>query len=333
VNFGEPVGISGALEAAGAADDPRLALSKLAFEVCTRINRVTPVTRTGMVTLAMLGVDGRSLTAGEVRDVLEPLRRYAEARALPGAREISDLATVAGTERALATLIEHGVVHRFDKGPEPVYAIGPDNELVAAFYRNGVIHWFVNRSIAELALVRAAEEERGSAQSDVAWAEAFRLRDVLKLEFFFSDRERFEDEMREELALIDPGVLMLGEVGRALAGSGALMAHRVLTSFLDAYLVVAECVAAHDPTEPLDQAQILSECLSLGEQLRLQQRISAGEAVSTELFKSGLKLAVDRGLLDADADDLAARRLAFVEDLRDLVRRIRIVAQIDRESR
>ena len=234
--------------------------------------------------------------------------------------------------------MEHGVVQCFDRGTQPVYAIGRDNELVAAFYRNSVIHWFVNRSIAELALVRAAEEQRGTAQIDVAWAEAFRLRDVLKYEFFFSERERFEGEMREELALIDPswqwgGELTLGDVGRALAGSGALMAHRILASFLDAYLVVAECLATHDPTEPLEQSQVLTECLALGEQLRLQHRISAGEAVSTELFKTGLKLAGDRGLLDADAEDLAARRSAFVHELRDLVRRIRVVAQIDRDQR
>jgi glycerol-3-phosphate O-acyltransferase len=338
VNFGEPVGISGALEAAGAADDPRLALSKLAFEVCTRINRVTPVTRTGMVTLAMLGVDGRSLTAEEVRDVLEPLRRYAEARALPGAREISDLATVAGTERALATLIEHGVVHRFDKGPEPVYAIGPDNELVAAFYRNGVIHWFVNRSIAELALVRVAEEEPDRDPIDVAWAEAFRLRDVLKFEFFFADKERFRAEMRAELELIEPswhgtGELSLSDVGRALAGSGALTAHRVLSSFLEAYHVVAECLAGDDARENFDQQAFLTRCLALGQQLRLQQRIVNGEAVSTELFKSALKLADNRGLLELRAEDLQARRDGFAAELRDLVRRIRIVAEIDRDQR
>src|SRR5439155_3526537 len=165
-----------------------------------------------------------------------------------------------------------------------------------------------------------------------------------KYEFFFSERERFEGEMREELALIDPswqwgGELTLGDVGRALAGSGPLMAHRILASFLDAYLVVAECLATHDPTEPLEQSQVLTECLALGEQLRLQHRISAGEAVSTELFKTGLKLAGDRGLLDArgrsprDAEDLAARRSAFVHELCDLVRRIRIVAQIDRDQR
>jgi glycerol-3-phosphate O-acyltransferase len=338
VNFGEPLEISPALRGYGAPDDPRLALSKLSFEVCTRINRATPITRTGMVTLAMLGTDGRSLTAEEVCAVLEPLRRYAEARDLPGAREISGLATVSAVEATLATLIEHGVVHCFDRGREPVYAIGQDNALVAAFYRNGVIHWFVNRSIAELALVRAAEEEPGWDPVEVAWSEAFRLRDVLKFEFFFADKDRFRDEMRQELALIEPGwhttsEFTLAEVGRALADSGVLMARRVLSSFLESYHVVAECLLASPADATFEKAAFLTKCLAFGEQLRLQHRITSGEALSTELFSSALKLADNRGLLDAGAPGLAAGREAFAQELRDLVRRVQVVAEIDRAGR
>jgi glycerol-3-phosphate O-acyltransferase len=338
VRFGEPLGVTGALRSFGESGDERLALSKLAFEVCTRINHATPVTRTGLVTLAMLGVDGRSLTAGEVRDVLDPLRRYAQARELPGSGEIADLGRVDGTRRTLASLMEHGVVRCFDRGTQPVYSIGPDNELVAAFYRNGVIHWFVNRSIAELALVRAAEEEPDSDPIDVAWNEAFRLRDVLKFEFFFAGKERFREEMRAELALIEPawhkaGDVTLADVGRALAESGALTAHRVLASFLEAYHVVAECLAAHDPGQPLDQPAFLAHCLAVGHQMRLQHRITSGEAVSTELFGTALKLAGNRGLLEPGGADLQARRDAFAAELRDLVRRIEVVANIDREHR
>jgi glycerol-3-phosphate O-acyltransferase len=338
VRFGEPVNAFDALRAHGAQSDPRLALSKLAFDVCTRINRVTPVTSTGLATLAMLGVEGRSLTAAEVRDVLEPLRRYAEARALPGTDEIAELATVAGAQRTLAALVDHGVLQSFDKGREPVFAIGPENELIAAFHRNTVIHWFVNRSIAELALVRAAEEESDTEQMEIAWSEAFRLRDVLKFEFFFEERDRFRDDMRAELALIDPtwhkeGELTVADVGRALVDSGGLMAHRVLTSFLEAYLVVADCLAAQDPRRPLDEQAFIAECLGVGRQLRLQEQITSGEAVSGELFASALKLADNRGLLRTDDPSLGAARLAFKDELTDLVRRIRIVAQLDRERR
>jgi glycerol-3-phosphate O-acyltransferase len=219
-----------------------------------------------------------------------------------------------------------------------VYAIGEDNELVAAFYRNGVIHWFVNRSIAELALVRAAEEEPGVDPVEVAWAEASRLRDVLKFEFFFADRRRFREEMKQELALIEPGwpnssEFTLGEVGRALSDSGALMAHRVLSSFLESYHVVAECLLATQARARLDKAAFLAECLALGKQLRLQHLITSAEAVSTELFKSALQLAENRGLLDIDNPELTAGRQVFADELRDLVRRIRVVAEIDRAQR
>jgi glycerol-3-phosphate O-acyltransferase len=337
VRFGEPLAVSSALLRNGIAGDPRLALSKLAFDVCTRINRSTPVTRTGMVTLAMLGADGRSLTAGEVCEELEPMRRYAEDRSLPGVEEIAELATTSGIERALAILLEHGVVTCFANGREPVYSIR-DTELVAAFYRNTVVHWFVNRSIVELALVRAAELQPGANHVEVAWTEAFRLRDVLKFEFFFADRAGFRQELREEVALIEPtwrnaSEFTLAEVGSALADSGALMAHRVLSSFLEAYHVVAECLLGCPPGEPFDQAAFLTDCLAFGQQLVLQHRITSGEAVSTELFRSAVKLAENRGLLDGAEPELGPRRAAFAAELRDLVRRVRVLAGISRGQR
>jgi glycerol-3-phosphate O-acyltransferase len=335
VRFGETLEISSALAAHGAAEDPRLALAKLAFDICTRINHATPITRSGMATLALLGLDGRSLTAAEVCGVVAPFQRYAHARRLPGAEETASLATPAGIEPTLSTLVENGVVDCYRGGPEPVYAIGRDNELVAAFYRNGVIHLFVNRAIAELALVRAAEDHSGSDSIDLAWGEAFRVRDVLKFEFFFADQAVFRSEMREELALIDPswtsgGDVTLREVGAALIHSGGLVAHRVLRSFLEAYHVVAECLAAAAVGEPVDREVFTKQCLGLGEQMRRRHQIASGEAVSIELFRSALKLADNRGLLDVESADLAVGRLAFAAELRDLVRRVRVLAELDR---
>jgi glycerol-3-phosphate O-acyltransferase len=336
VCFGEPLAMTPTLTGHGAGDDPRLALAKLAFDVCTRINRATPVSRTGFATLALLGGDGRSLTIGEVRLLLEPLQRYADARSLPGAAETASLSEGAGLDATLAELVSHGVVSCYDEGREPVYAIRRENELVAAFHRNTVIHWFVNRAIAELALLRAVDAEDGADAVDVAWAEAYRLRDVLKFEFFFADQAGFREEMKEELALIAPewyssaGALSLADVGRALAASGALVAHRVLASFLEAYHVVAECLVS-EPAGPLpDRDAFMRGCLHYGEQLRRQHRISSGEAVSTELFKSALQLAGNRGLLEGG---VAAERVAFAVELRGLVARVHLVAELDRVNR
>jgi glycerol-3-phosphate O-acyltransferase len=111
------------------------------------------------------------------------------------------------------------------------------------------------------------------------------------------------------------------------------MAHRVLCSFLEAYHIVAECLLASQVGAPIEESRFLSECLALGEQLRLQHRISGAEAVSTELFRSALKLAENRGLLGTGTTELAAAREAFAEELRDLVRRIHVVAELDRAQR
>jgi glycerol-3-phosphate O-acyltransferase len=161
---------------------------------------------------------------------------------------------------------------------------------------------------------------------------------VLKFEFFFADRDHFRDEMREELVLIEPAwhsasELTLAEVGRALADSGALMAHRVLSSFLESYHVVAECLLAHPLRPRFDQAAFLTDCLGFGTQLRLQHRIISGEAVSTELFRSALKLAENRALLDPTNPDAEVGRTEFADELRELVRRMRVLAGIDRAQR
>ena len=49
-----------------------------------------------------------------------------------------------------------------------------------------------------------------------------------------------------------------------------------------------------------------------------------------ELFRSALKLADNRGLLKAGGPELATARQMFADDLRDLVRRVRVLRDIGR---
>jgi glycerol-3-phosphate O-acyltransferase len=338
VNFGEPLALRGALAAAPSAEPNgrSLALSKAAFEVCTRINRATPVTPISIATLALLGMDGWAVTLAQAGRAIEPLVGYVQQRALPGSDSLAPLRSSEGVLRVLAALAEHGVVERFG-GSEPVYRISPERELAAAFYRNVVIHWFVNRAIVELALVAAAESEQGSDPIAVALAEALRLRDLLKFEFFFAEKSEFEAELRTEVGLIDPswrdkGGAGLQTLGEALAQTGTLMADRVLRSFLEAYYVVADRLAAHGGAS-VEESDLVRECLLVGRQYQLQRRIVTAEAVSAELFKTGLRLAGNRELLAGEANGLAQRRLAFVAEIHDVLRRLEILARWDRSHR
>ncbi|HKE11231.1 MAG TPA: glycerol-3-phosphate 1-O-acyltransferase [Myxococcota bacterium] len=340
IRFGDPLSLAKTLgapdlsapdKAAAGSDEESLAVQKLAFEVSVRINRATPITPTSLVTLALLGSGDRALSAEEAVEALRRLVAYVRRRALPTTCEL-ELDTKEGVQRALAVLVESGVVVCFSEGPEAVYAIGPDQHLTAAYYRNTVIHFFVNGSIAELALLRAAEEGVVDRTAEF-WDEAMRLRDLLKFEFFFAEKEKFRGELRQELALHD------GEwESRLSRGSAEILAlverihpfsaHRVLRPFLEAYRVVGDALERQDPGTPCDAHVLLGQCLALGKQYRLQRRIQSAESVSRVLFETALRLARNRGLLEPELPDLAARRAAFAREMREAIRRVDGIAAL-----
>ncbi|QJY48316.1 glycerol-3-phosphate 1-O-acyltransferase [Pseudonocardia broussonetiae] len=329
VRFAEPISLRAAL---ASSPDRRLALQKAAFEVAVGINRVTPITATALVTLALLGVRDRALTLGQVRSVLAPVRDYVLERGLPhgevrpgGDRPGGDrLDTDAGVRGVLAALAASNVVTTYAGGEEPVYAIERGQHLVAAFYRNSAIHHFVDRALAELVLLSPPDER---------WEEAFALRDLLKFEFFFPDRDTYRARLTAELERLDPG-WETAEDGRAvLARAPFLMAHRVLRSFVDAQLVVAERLAARVPRNAIVEKEFLDECGGVGQQMLLQGRLHGPESLSRELFASALRLAGNLDLLDPGREELALRRADLASRLRAVVGRVITIDELDAASR
>jgi glycerol-3-phosphate O-acyltransferase len=280
----------------------------------------------------LLGRGDRALSTEEMIDGLRNLVDTVRRRKLPGAEEL-DLESPEGVRRTLDQLVENGILTRYDQGPEAVFAIGRNQHLAAAYYRNAVIHYFLNGAIAELALLRAAEEGVEDRRREF-WDEAKRLRDLLKFEFFFSEKELFRGEIRQELCLHDP------EWETALAaGAPAIVellprirpfsAHRILRPFLEAYRLVGDTLEQGDPAEELDEGEFLKSCLALGRQYSLQRHIKRAESVSSVLFRTALRLARNRGLLDP-APDLPERRRIFAQEIRETIRRVDAVEALVR---
>ena len=333
IRLGEPLSLAKTIGPPDPAAEPHpdeqsLALQKLAFEVSVRINRVTPITSTSLVTLALLGAGDRAVSVGETVVMLQNLLDYVRQRRLPTTGEL-ELDTPDGVRSALEALVENGVVACFAEGPEAIYAIGPDQHLTAAYYRNTIIHFFVNGAIAELALLKAAEMLGGAATAGAQaefWNEAMRLRDLLKFEFFFADKEEFRTELRREVAVQDRDweqrIARGGaEIQAVVRRFRPFSAHRVLRPFLEAYAVVADALRQQPTEASLDEAAFLSKCLAWGKQYQLQRRIRSAESVSKVLFENALRLARNRNLIDP-GPDLASRRGTFAEEIRDVIRRI-----------
>ncbi len=345
VRFAEPVSLRASLaeaRAAAGSQDVRVAVPRVAFEVCHRINEITPITAPALVALALLDNDDRAQTEVQMRASVLPILEYIRARGLPLAsglhlESLHTLEERSPTEgvRALATLVREGVVTRYDGGLEPVFAIPADRQLEAAFYRNTLSHFFVTRSIVELALVKAGEDHAPDLAAAV-WQEALRLRDLLKYEFFFSTKRDFGAEVRAEAELALPGwesaTPTADEAWATLAASRFLLAHRIVAPFLEAYAVLGDRLAAADPLAAVDEDDLIDECVGVAQQRVLQRQIHSPESVSKDLFRGAYRLAGNRGLLEAregeSAESLAGRRLAFAEELAAAVRRVGVLRSL-----
>lgn len=327
-DFAEPIPLRARLAELradqGAA--PR-AVERVALDVCHRINRVTPVTATAIVSLALLGAD-RSLTLAEVSSTVRPLAEYVQGRNWPvaGAATPAERSAIRHT---LQELVNSGVLSCYEGGHETVWGIAAGKHLVAAFYRNTAIHILVDRAISEVALLATAEST-GDRRIAVR-EEALRLRELLKFDFFFSGRSEFGAELAAELRLLDVQAEEKTEVDPMdlrlrLAQARPHVAHLVLRPFLDAYHVVADGLVRWE--DEFDERRFLAECLKVGQQWALQRKVASDESVSLELFKTGLRLAEHRGLLEETTPMLDKRRREFAAEIAASLRLVQVIAEM-----
>ena len=326
VRFGEPVSLSSFLGPVGGsvAADPaarRLALQKTAFEVAWRINQGMPVTATALVTTVLLAMQGAALTFGQIRLGLADALDYLESRSVPRTASARALSGSGAVRATLDALVAGGVMSFVAEGRDPVWLIGPEQQLAATFYRNSLINFLLDTALCELAVLRA--RDAGEDPVGAFWDEIARLRDLLKFEFYFKERDEHRRQVAAEMARHDPSWESRLRSGPAaadelLAGMRPLVSHVVVRPFVEAYRLVAD-VLVHDETVTSDSDVVRrgarARAAVRGPAPAAQRRVGLGAAVP-----DGVPVARNRGLFEGD--DLAARRAAFLAELRDLVRRL-----------
>ena len=82
----------------------------------------------------------------------------------------------------------------------------------------------------------------------------------------------------------------------------------------------------------VDEDRLLEECLRVGRQWALQKRVASDESISLELFKTALRLAAHRGLLDGDNPEVSKLREQFAEEIAVVTRRIDAIAELARND-
>lgn len=327
LRFADPLSLRDALAENQFRDDSRLAVSKVAFEVMHRINKITPIMPSALITFALLDNDDRALTLTEGREILNPLIKYIKLRGLDLSKDL-DLSDHGQLRDAANTLANNGIIERYAGGIEPVFRVPESHQHEAAFYRNTMLHYFITRAIVEVALVKAVEENRDDP-IEATWDEALRLRDILKYEFFFSRKAHFAADIELEADLAYPGwkeeKFTSTHLLAALTMTNLYLAPRVLGQFLEGYGIFADRLAARDPLVPVDKDSLILECIGVGRQRFLQQDLHSPESISRDLFSGAFQLANNRGLIETGTPDLQARRDEFATEFADDIRRVDVI--------
>ena len=235
-----------------------------------------------------------------------------------------DLDDEARLDLIVDKMIANGVLTRYDDGPERVYAIASEQHGVASYYRNSIAHFFVDKAIAELALMRMAFRKLAGAEA--FWSEAERLRDFFKFEFFYAPREEFRVNIAGELARYRPDwearLEDEGGAGQVLDGFGPLVAHSTMLPYIEAYRVVADVLARQPAGGALEERDCVQQSLAYGHQAYLQRRISSEASIGKLLFSNGFKLMANFGLTEAGDSARGEARLALAQEFRTLQRRV-----------
>ncbi|MCG5432445.1 glycerol-3-phosphate 1-O-acyltransferase [Mycobacterium sp. MYCO198283] len=314
------------------ASDPaakRLAMQKMAFEVAWRIQRATPVNATALLSALLLSTRGVGLTLEQLHHTLQDSLDYLERKHTPLTASAERLRTTDGVCAAVDALSGGHPVTRVDGGRETVWQVLPQHEHEAAFYRNSVIHAFLETSIVELALAHAARADGDRVAA--FWAHAMRIRDLLKFEFYFAESSEFRANLAEEMnwqASWERHVRAGGDqVRELLHAKKPLMAHAMLRTFFESYAIVADALL--DADAEVDDKELTRVALGLGKQYLAQGRVRSNESVSALLFATARQVVADQGLL-TPAPDLAERRRAFLAELRTIMADVDDIEQLAR---
>lgn len=320
VDFGEPVIVKRAPE-----PDDRIGLSKIAFEVAVEANRATPLTLTSLMCLSLLGTAPRAMTADELRAVINFFVKWAQERKI---RFSDDLITqnLEGIQKVVDTLVNSGLFVRYDQGSSTVYAIQPEKHPLASYYRNSIIHHFLDKAIIELSLLKA-REDKDNVPKEVFWAETERLRDLFKFEFFYPPKEEYRKNLEAELTRACPDWEMKLDQGGVLLKSltnrfQPLIGHAVFLPFVESYTVVLDILSRLEPGEAIDKKNCVEEALKEGRQAYLLRRITSEASIGKILFENGFKMAASQGLTGETTDETIAKRKALLRKFRALSRRM-----------
>jgi glycerol-3-phosphate O-acyltransferase len=317
IRYGEPValGQDTALSAGMLGDDgdpQRGQVTRMAFEVCRRIEQITPIKSADVLTMVLLGANQRALTSEEIHRQASEIAAVVAERGLPAASGFK-LDTREEVSAAVLALQGSGLVKVYDKADVPVYYIPKGKHLAAAYYRNTITHHFLRTALGEIGLAMCALDIAVPSEETLR-VHLMNLRDLYKFEFFYKPTEAFwADALRETNQRYGDWGSGQVSVEKLLREQPPRFGHAILRSITECYLVTAVALEKRGGTPIVDRKKFTGQLLAQGEQMLLRRTITCEAAVSQDLFANALRLAEHLELLEGRAAELETARTAFAQ--------------------
>lgn len=289
-------------------------VTRMAFEVCTRIEQITPIKSADVLTMVLLGANKRALTATEMYIQSAGIEELIRELKLPASSGFS-LDNEAQVSAAVLALENAGLVKSFGGGQVPVYYIPGEQRLAAAYYRNTITHYFLHAALGEIGLAMCALD------IDIPNTESLHhnvtvLRELYKFEFFYKPADAFWADVLHEIGRRYPHWDSGDQsIQKLLRDKPPRFGHAILRSITEAYLIIAVALLDMDSRPVHDKKAFTQQLLAQGQQMLLRRTISCESSVSQDLFTNGLRLAAHLALLDGRGNELVERRTAFADSV------------------
>lgn len=317
VRYGEPVALGqdtglspGMLPQQ--VDEQRGQVTRMAFEVCQRIEQITPIKSADVLAMVLLGANQRALTSTEIHNQAAQIAAVIAERGLPAASgfRLDDERDVSA---AVLSLQGSGLIKAYDKADVPVYYIPQGKRLAAAYYRNTITHYFLCTAMGEIGLAMCALDI-AKPTAETLQENILSLRDLFKFEFFYQPTEEFRQralsEMQQRYPDWDSGEK---SVEKLLRENPPRFGHAILRSLTESYLVTAVTLQELGSKPVEDRKKFTRQLLAQGEQMLLRRSISCEAAVSQDLFTNALRQAEHLRLLSGIPKQLLRDREAFTQ--------------------
>ncbi|MEE4145537.1 MAG: 1-acyl-sn-glycerol-3-phosphate acyltransferase [Halieaceae bacterium] len=315
VRFAKPLALGEATtlsqEMSAAQGPDRGVVTRMGFEVCSRIEQITPIKSADVLTMVLLGANGRALTATEIHAQAGDIASLVRQRGLPAASGFS-LEDEEQVRAAVLALQGSGLIRCFDKANVPVYYIPRARKLAAAYYRNTITHYFLNAALAEIGLASCALDIEAPG-ARLLEAKVLSLRDLYKFEFYYKPTPAFLQEVQLEADQRYPD--WAGgdhSLQKLLREKPPRFGHAILRSITESYLIIAVSLLELGAQAVPDRKKFISRLMAQGEQMLLRRTISCESSVSQDLFSNGLRLVEHLDLLTGGGD-LVSRREDYAQ--------------------